>query len=221
MNNSNNIFDTSQSSNVNDNDLATFTTSAPCQYHRGSALTIYGLSLEHHGGRALFQTAYCTLPHGNITGITGTNGAGKSSFAQVISSKLLEGFPVNDLTVEYLAAADDGEGHHEPFSSLDQLPREYIKSRPSSRIGQLRKKIQTIEQAMEKAIPEDLERISEELSDHYVVEESMKECIQRETDIALEKVGFNCHSRKPLEQLSCVWRYKGRLIAAILTHPDC
>jgi ATP-binding cassette, subfamily F, member 3 len=214
-------FDSSNNTHDQDKDLATFTTSAPCQYHRGSALTIYGLSLVHDGGRVLFQTADCTLPHGSITGITGKNGAGKSSFAQVLSSKLLEGFPVNDLTVEYIAAADDGNGKHEPFSSIHQLPREYIQSRLQNRLGQLRRKIQTMEQAMEKANPDDLEPMVEELSNLYDMEESMQESMERQTDTAMDQVGLKFHAHKSLVKLSCGWRYKCRLIAAVLTHPDC
>mmetsp|Transcript_14243 Transcript_14243/g.22993 ORF Transcript_14243/g.22993 Transcript_14243/m.22993 type:complete len:140 (+) Transcript_14243:108-527(+) len=100
--------------------LPTFsTTTAPCSsYHRGHAISIYGLELCHDGGRVLFQlpssslgeASLLFLPHGSITGVVGTNGCGKSSLAQVLASKQLDGFPA-DLMVEYLAAADDEDGH--------------------------------------------------------------------------------------------------------------
>ncbi|KAG7348237.1 ABC transporter ATP-binding protein [Nitzschia inconspicua] len=216
-NNDNNVVDTIHN-------LATFTTTAPCQYHRGNALTIYGLSLMHDGGRVLFQTADCTLPHGSITGVVGTNGCGKTTFAQLLASKSLDGFPVTDLMVEYLAAADDEDGHLEEETSLfaSQLPREYILSRLQERLNQLRSSIKKIEQTMEKTDAEELlEALAEELSDLYDVEDSMRKSIERDTDLAMESIGLNAYGHKPLDNLSCGWRYKCRLVAAVLKHPDC
>ena len=175
--------------NANDNGggpdygLATFTTSAPCQYHRGHALTIYDLSLMHDGGRVLFQAGDCTLPHGSITGLVGTNGAGKSSFAQVLASKALDGFP-NDLVVEYLAAADDEDNHYQS-DSLEKRPREFIQSRLQVRLDHLRKIIEDMEQLLEEADEEVGEKTAEELSDTYEAEEAMVERLERETDLAM------------------------------------
>mmetsp|Transcript_10663 Transcript_10663/g.19559 ORF Transcript_10663/g.19559 Transcript_10663/m.19559 type:complete len:114 (+) Transcript_10663:499-840(+) len=68
-----------------------------------------------------------------------------------------------------------------------------------------------------------MEQMAEELSDSYDVEESITERMERETEQALERIGWNAQQfeHKTLSQLSCGWRYKCRLIAAILTHPDC
>ncbi|CAB9503105.1 Probable ATP-binding cassette sub-family F member 3 homolog [Seminavis robusta] len=214
--------DNNNNSNNATDGLATFSTSAPCSYHRGHAISISGLSLSHDGGRTLFQSTDLSLPHGSITGIVGTNGAGKSSLAQVLASKTLDGFP-SDLTVEYLAAADDEDGHHEEDadSSLNLYPRDYIQSRLQGRLDQLRQTIEEMEAVMEEAVVEEVERISEELSDLYDTEEVMAESLERETDQAMERVGLKAHARKKLDQLSCGWRYKCRLIAAVLTHPAC
>jgi ATPase subunit of ABC transporter with duplicated ATPase domains len=202
--------------------LPTFTTSKKCNYHRGNALTIYDLGLLHDGGRVLFQAADCSFPHGSITGLVGTNGAGKSSLAQILAAKVLDGFPAAELTVEYLAAADD-EDNHEPDDdnySLEKKPREYIQSRLQERLDNLRQTIEGLEQSMEEADPEVVERTAEELSDLYEVEEYMMERMERETTQAMEQVGLQAHAHKLLGQLSCGWRYKCRLIAAVLTHPE-
>lgn len=205
--------------NSNSNDsLATFTTSAPCQYHRGHALTIYNLSLMHDGGQILFSGAGISLPHGSISGLVGTNGAGKSSLAQLLASKALEGFPT-DMALEYLAAADDADNHYE-FDSLEQAPRDYIQFRLRERLDQLRQTIVNLEKLLEEADPDVVEQTAEELSDLYDQEESMVERMQRETDHAMAKVGLQVHAHKRLVQLSCGWRYTCRLIAAVLTHPD-
>jgi ATP-binding cassette, subfamily F, member 3 len=171
----------------------------------------------------LFQMADVTLPHGSITGLVGTNGCGKSSFAQLLASKTIDGFPADDLLIEYLAAADDEDGHHhsEGGSSGGQFPREYIQSRLQRRLDQLRSNIESIEKKMEETDNENLETLAEELSDLYDLEESMLESTERETNSALERVGLNAHAHKSMENLSCGWRYKCRLIAAVLTHPRC
>jgi ATP-binding cassette subfamily F protein 3 len=206
---------------------ATFSTSAPCQYHRGQALIVYGLSLTQDDGGMLFHNANVTIQHGCITGIVGTNGAGKTTLLRTFASKALDGFPSEELTVEYLAAADDEDGHGQDEydgkdgHSMNQYPREYIQSRLQLRLDGVRRRIEQTEQRMEEGDPEELETLAEEISDLYDMEESMNESMQRETNIAMDRVGLGAHAQKTLSQLSCGWRYKCRLIAAVLTHPDC
>lgn len=231
--------------------LAIFTTSAPCSYNRGHTLTIFDLSLMHSGGHVLIQsavgtnsdnTSILTLHHGSITGLVGTNGAGKSSLAQVLASKTLDGFPTDQLTVEYLAAADDEDGHSEEAStknarkeddtvgSLESYPREYIQSRIQARLQEIRHTMEQLEQrlVMDDADPAattittvSLEETAEQLAALCDVEEAMVETMERETDQAMERVGLKAHAHKTLAQLSCGWRYKCRLIAATLSHPQC
>ena len=144
--------------------------------------------------------------------------------AQVLACRELEGFPPT-LTVEYLAAADDEDGHDEhdeasAWSSLSMLPRDYIQSRIQERLDILQAKIEALEQVMENQDAEMVEQTVDELSPLYDLEESMVETMKRETDLAMERVGLRPHARKILSKLSCGWRYKCRLVATLLSHPD-
>lgn len=199
--------------------LATFSTTAPCTYHRGGALSIPGLCLSHES--LLFQASDVSLPHGSITGIVGVNGAGKSSLAQLLASKQIDGFPC-DLELEYLAAADDEDGHDDDTSSsLNLHPREYIQSRLQIKLQNISESIENLEKKLE--LEEDTNMVQqtvEELSELYDRHESMTQNMQRETDLAMQRVGLVAHEHKLLSQLSCGWRYKSRLIAAVLTHPN-
>lgn len=203
-------------------DLASYTTSSPCTYHRGGALSIPGLSLSHERV-LLFHSSDVSLLHGSITGIVGVNGAGKSSLAQVLASKQINGFPV-DLEVEYLAAADDEDGNYQcgdESLSLNQRPLDYIQSRLQAKLDRLSKAIELLECRLEQQEDSStLESTAQELSDLYDVYDSLTQTTQRETGLAMQRVGLVAHEDRLLGQLSCGWRYKCRLVAAILTHPD-
>ena len=231
-------------------DLAIFNTTAPCQYHRGHALNVWGLSLSSPTGATLFQAADVCLPHGSITGIVGTNGCGKSSLARVLAAGVLDGFPSNtnstnsntatgDFSVEYLAAGDDDDygeelqnqnsNSTEELASWSMLPRAYIQSRIQNKIDKLRQTIEQLEARLEQddddtndnsLTEEQLNETAEQLSELYEREESMVEAMERETDNAMQQIGLQPHAHKKLSQLSCGWRYKCRLIAALLTRAD-
>lgn len=65
-----------------------------------------------------------------------------------------------------------------------------------------------------------IEAISEELSDLYEIQESLDESTKREMDRAISNLGLNDYLEKSLGDLSSGWRYKCRLVAAFLVHPD-
>lgn len=218
-----------QPNHLSSTTLPTFSTNAPCQYHRGHALSVSQLSLSHEG-HVLFHAADLSLPHGSITGLVGSNGSGKSSLAKVLASKLLDGFP-QTLTVEYLAAADDEDGHsneggagafQNSESSLKKKPHEYIQSRIKARLDILNKEIERLELVMEEddTSQEHLEETADTLSCLYDLEESIRAKMESETEHSMEVVGLKPHAHKTLEKLSCGWRYKCRLVAALLAHPD-
>ena len=207
--------------------LASYNIAAPVTYHRGGALALTGLSLVHDGGRILFQPADISLRHGTITGLVGTNGCGKTSLARILSSKDLPEFP-KGLVIEYLAASDDEEylaGHFTEEDSLSLRPIEYINLRIQQRSEQLLDQINELETKLE-SIDEfdgeevDLEQISDQLAQLYDLQDDLSEKIQREMHHALDELGLRKYENKQLSELSSGWRYKCRLVAAFLTHPD-
>jgi ATP-binding cassette subfamily F protein 3 len=199
--------------------LPTHTTSAPVTYHRGGALHIPGLSLVHDGGRTLFEPADVTLKHGCVTGLVGTNGSGKTSLARTLTSQTLPGFP--NLSVEYLAASDDEE-----LTPGDEdralFPMEYIERRIERRTRLLSVQIDELESRLDDAgaSQESLERISDQLSVLYDLDQSLRETSARDVHRALDELGLRPHLDKPLSHLSSGWRFKCRLVAAFASHPD-
>ena len=221
------VIDTTASMADSQTHLASYNIAAPVTYHRGGALALTGLSLVHDGGRVLFQPADISLRHGTITGLVGTNGCGKTSLARILSAKDLPGFP-QGLVIEYLAASDDEEylaGHFTEEDSLSLKPIEYIDLRIQQRSEQLLEQINELETKLE-SIDEvdedevDLEQISDQLAQLYDLQDDVSEKIQREMHHALDELGLRKYEDKQLSELSSGWRYKCRLIAAFLTHPD-
>jgi len=152
----------------------------------------------------------------------------QTSLARLLASKELPGFP-NGLVIEYLAASDDEEylaGHYSTNyeAALAQKPVEYIQSRISQRSKQLLDDIDALECKLEAGGDDgdntDTEEIANQLSELYELEEDLSEKVQREMHHALDELGLNRYADKPLSALSCGWRYKCRLVAAFLTHPD-
>ncbi|KAL7455273.1 hypothetical protein ACHAWC_006820 [Mediolabrus comicus] len=209
--------------------LPTFATTAPVIYNRGGAIHISGLSLMHDGGRTLFENAHVTLNHGSITALVGTNGAGKTSLARILSSKHLNGFPSN-LVVEYLAASDDEEylagtnndNNDDTSLMLSLKPIDYIERRVKLRTEQLSNQIEQLESQLdnENLQQEELERISDQLAIMFDLEEGLKEKVHRELHRALDELGLRQHQDRTLKELSSGWRFKCRLVAAFLIHPD-
>ncbi|KAL7529660.1 hypothetical protein ACHAWF_003073 [Thalassiosira exigua] len=203
-------------------ETATHTTSAPVNYSRGGALNIPGLSLVHAGGASLFESSDVTLRHGTIAGLVGINGCGKTSLARLLASKDLPGFPKH-LVIEYLAASDDEEclAGHIIESSSSLRPIDYIEARIQNRLDQILERIDELEGTLEcSGDPVYLEEISDQLAWMYDLEEELREKAKREMCQALDELGFRSHEHKPLSALSSGWRYKCRLVAAFLTHPD-
>lgn len=212
--------------------LPTFATTAPVIYNRGGAIHISGLSLMHDGGRTLFENAHVTLNHGSITALVGTNGAGKTSLARILSSQHLSGFPSN-LVVEYLAASDDEEylagtnndNNDDTSLMLSLKPINYIERRVQLRTEQLSNQIEQLESQLDNDAnsnlqQEELERISDQLAIMYDLEEGLKEKVHRELHCALDELGLRQYQDRTLKELSSGWRFKCRLVAAFLIHPD-
>ncbi|GFH56551.1 hypothetical protein CTEN210_13027 [Chaetoceros tenuissimus] len=203
--------------------LAGFT-SSDCQYNKNT-LNINDLSLAH-GSRTLFNNASFSINRGEVSGLIGINGSGKTSLSRILASKELPGFP-QSFTVEYLAASDDEEflagTYTEEYSEILALkPVDYINQRVKSRTQQLQDKIDELEGLLvdEEVEESGIEAISEELSDLYEIQESLEESTKREMDRAISNLGLNDYLEKSLGDLSSGWRYKCRLVAAFLVHPD-
>lgn len=154
---------------------------------------------------------------------------GKTSLARIISSRQLNGFPSN-LVVEYLAASDDEEylasvahNNNDASYTLSLNPTDYIEHRVQLRTEQLSNQIQELESKLDgdsDLQQEDLERISDQLATMYDLEEDLKERVQREVHHAFDQLGLRRYQDKTFEELSSGWRFKCRLVAAFLTHPD-
>lgn len=212
-----------QTITMSESSLAVFTAS-DCQYNKNT-LNINDLFLAH-GGLSLFHNASFSINRGEVSGLVGINGAGKTSLSRILASKELPGFP-QSLTVEYLAASDDEEflagTYTEDYNEILALkPLEYIKQRVKSRSQQLQDKIDELEGLLvdEEVEESALEAISDELSDLYEIQESLEESTKREMNRAISDLGLNDYLDKSLGDLSSGWRYKCRLVAAFLVHPD-
>jgi len=210
------IWTTSMSSST----LASYTCNKTL-YHRGHALTIQNLSLSHDGGHLLFGSADVCLQYECITGLVAVNGAGKTSLVKLIASKTLPGFPA-DILIEYLAASDDEEFLAGTIDDdlLSLQPLQYIEYRIQTRTNQLQTEIDALEARLEVAVQEETETLANELGELYDILDGISEQVQRELDQALSDTGLSAYTHLSLEDLSCGWRYKTRLIAAFLTHPD-
>jgi ATPase subunit of ABC transporter with duplicated ATPase domains len=152
--------------------------------------------------------------------------AGKTSLSRILASKELPGFPQN-IVVEYLAASDDEEhlgGHlssnsQDVISTLELSPIEYIEMRINQRSDQLLSRIAELEAQLESA-EDDVEEIADQLSELYDLQEGINERKKREINAFTEELGLNQYANRKLKQLSSGWRYKCRLVAAFLIHPD-
>ena len=195
--------------------LAAWTTDSHCSYHGDSFNFILGLT---HDGHVLFETSSFALHRGKVTGLVGTNGAGKSSLASVLASKQLPGFP-SHLTVTYLGDSQAVGGEEE--TTMNMTPQDYLHHCMNQRLVTVEQEIERFEAQLEQD-PADSEQVVERLSELYDHAESMKETAEREIQsILVEDLGF-CSSllQKKLRQLSSGWRYKCHLVAALLNHAD-
>ncbi|KAL3805143.1 hypothetical protein HJC23_003371 [Cyclotella cryptica] len=219
-------------------ELPTHTTSGPCEVHHRHAIYIPGLTLTHDGGRVLFHNSDLLLTHGTITALVGTNGSGKTSLAKLLasqqhtvceskSSHILNGFPTNNFTVEYLAAADDEDDVDQSVPShencdLDEChPKEYIRYRLKKRIDRVHQSIEDLEGKLALSNdPDAMVELTDELSTLYEIEEKMTSQMQEEISRSMNVVGLKRHEHKKFSELSCGWRYKCQLIASVLSHPE-
>ena len=101
-----------------------------------------------------------------------------------------------DDRLQGLFCTEDGHQDDDEAHNMYQKPREYIQNRLQQRLDGVRHKTERMEQKMEDGDPEELEVLAEGLSDVYDLQESMNESMQRETDVAMERVGLNAHAHK-------------------------
>ncbi|KAL7518734.1 hypothetical protein ACHAWX_003544 [Stephanocyclus meneghinianus] len=218
--------------------LPTSTTSGPCEVHHRHAIYIPGLTLTHDGGRVLFHNSDLLLTHGSITALVGANGSGKTSLVKLLasqqhaayeskSSHILNGFPTSNFTVEYLAAADDDDDvctsvpPDEHYDYDEYHPNEYIRYRLKKRIDRVRQSIEDLESKLALSNNQDsMVELTDELSTLYEIEEKMTSQMEEEISRSMQIVGFKLHENKTFSELSCGWRYKCQLIAAVLSHPQ-
>lgn len=198
-----------------ENNLPRWTSDSSCNYNGSSLNFRLGLA---HDNCVLFETSEFSLIHGKITGLVGTNGSGKTSLAKVIASKELPGFP-QDLTVECVNSHEIEDDSQE----LSQLAEEYLEAKAAKSFKKLSYKIEKLENCLEiTEFPEDIEKFSDVLADLYEKQDTLQSNAtiniqQMLLDLEFEKYGY---CTKKMSELSCGWRYKCKLAAALIVPPD-
>jgi ATP-binding cassette, subfamily F, member 3 len=179
-----------------------------------------------HDNFTLIESSDFSLLRGTITGLVGTNGAGKTSLAKVIASKELPGFPKDRLTIQYVSSHENSDKRHEHNDSWskknanDLTPEAYLHLTVQERIDLLQAEIDTLEDLMDSQDDEQVEEMANRLAELYEVHDDVKESLEREIQQILTALEFGPHLKKKLSQLSLGWQYKCRLAAAFTTHPD-
>jgi ATP-binding cassette, subfamily F, member 3 len=179
-----------------------------------------------HDNFTLIESSDFSLLRGTITGLVGTNGAGKTSLAKVIASKELPGFPKDRLTIQYVSSHENWAARHDDKESWcknnanDLTPEAYLHLSVQERIDLLQAEIDTLEDAMDSQNEEQVEEMANRLAELYEVQDDVKESLEREIQQILTALEFGPHLKKKVSQLSLGWQYKCRLAAAFTTHPD-
>jgi ABC-type branched-subunit amino acid transport system ATPase component len=201
-------------------------TSDSCSSYHGDCLRFrVGLS---HDNFTLIESSDFSLLRGTITGLVGTNGAGKTSLAKVIASKELPGFPKDRLTIQYVSSHENCDKRHDYNDSWsknnanDLTPEAYLHLTVQERIDVLQAEIDTLENSMDGQDDEQVEEMANGLAELYEVQDDVKESLEREIQQILTALGFGPHLKKKVSQLSLGWQYKCRLAAAftlLTNHP--
>ena len=205
--------------------LPTLTSDSTCSYHGHSVNLHLGLS---HDSCLLFDPADFTLVRESVTGLVGTNGAGKSSLAKIIASKEIPNFP-QSLSIQYVSS-------HEAYAFDEKergtmKPKEYMASIAQERIASLNNQIEELEAQLEgdghndahdddgrKEV--DIEEVANQLAELYDRQEALDTSTEIQIQQTIETLGFTVFLDKQVSQLSSGWRYKCRLAAAFTSRPD-
>jgi len=165
----------------------------------------------------LFQAEGCTFECGYVYGLVGPNGAGKSSFAKLLASKTLPGFPDNISTCYLDACGLKSDGK--------LVPKEYLLRHLESRTKTIKAAINELEEKLADAAESssaDVESIASRLGSLYVREEDLFASAEENVDGILDKLGFSTAKLTEtfVSDLSSGWRYKCELAGALLSAPD-
>lgn len=197
--------------------LPIWTSDSNCTYHGVSLNFHLGLS---HDSCVLFEPSDFSLVRGHVTGLVGTNGAGKTSLAKVIASKEVPGFPA-DLTIQYISSHENYVFSADESEELKHTPQAYLHTVVQRKLSGLQKEIEGLEDALgDDEDPERIEKISDLLAEKYDLQDELQVSSEEEITQTLDDLEFGPHLNKTVSQLSCGWRYKCRLAAAFTTHPD-
>ena len=190
-----------------------YTSDSHCSYNKQSLNFTLGLA---HDNCVLFETSNFSLVRGQVTGLVGTNGAGKTSLAKCICSKQLPGCPP-DLNIEYISS------HESIEHGAELTAEEYINSRVQQRLSWLQADIDKLEESLDVGDDTDCEMIeatSDLLSEKYDLLDQLQVSADENIYQTLTDLGFGAFLKKTISQLSSGWRYKCRLVAAFSLHPD-
>jgi len=131
-------------SRASPSDLPTYTSDTSCSYHGHSINLHIGLT---HDSCLLFEPSDVSLVRQAITGLVGTNGAGKSSLAKLIASKEIPDFP-QSLSIQYVFSSHEAYAFdEEEYNNLK--PHEYMASIAQERLKDLNAQIEVLEEGLE------------------------------------------------------------------------
>eukprot|EP00516_Mucochytrium_quahogii_P000105 CAMPEP_0203759240 /NCGR_PEP_ID=MMETSP0098-20131031/12201_1 /ASSEMBLY_ACC=CAM_ASM_000208 /TAXON_ID=96639 /ORGANISM=" , Strain NY0313808BC1" /LENGTH=595 /DNA_ID=CAMNT_0050652057 /DNA_START=214 /DNA_END=2001 /DNA_ORIENTATION=+ len=197
-------------------ELVLVSSNAKCSYN-GSQLRIADLQVGYEGGEVLFDAESVSLECGFVYCLVGPNGSGKSSFARLLLSKQIDGFP-KDVSIQYL----------EPYnvktnSRTHLIPQEYLEASFKMRLKEISEQIVSIETRLDEGLSSDeVNGLVARLGLLYEFQDELSERIKLETGVILDELGFAAAGllETPVCNLSSGWRYKCDLAGALLSNPE-
>jgi len=184
-----------------------------CCIYNGKQLKLPSATIGYLDQPILFEMEKCTLETEWIYGLIGPNGSGKSSLARAITAKAFPGFPDHFTTV-YLDCCST------ETASEGLMPCDYIIEGIQTRLKQIKRHQEELELRLEEE--EDMEEITSKLAALYEQEDELTTSTTEEIQQSLRELEFEQANllNTTLGQLSSGWKYKCRVIRALLAHPD-